>query len=282
MELKNEPDSSLEAYVLESRLDKASGPSALVIVKKGSISIGDRIYAAKLPAKVKLLTDPLGGRIQTASGGTAVEILGFTSVPSVGALISSRITSQTIPHCSPAPTSSPASAASQLAIVLKADVAGTLEALRHSLSDDVVIIHAGIGPVLDNDIFLAQNARAQIFAFNVPVSRPIKNLANHEGVSIFTSKIIYEIIDEIQAKVLRLLEPTIDETILGQATIIAEFLINKIRIAGIRVSKGEIKPGVAIHLQRQGQIIKYTHIDSLHHGKEAVDQAKAGQDYGSI
>ncbi len=165
-------------------------------------------------------------------------------------------------------------------MVIKADVQGTLEAILGCLSEDVRVIHSGVGPVTDNDVFLAQSSGAKIYCFNNSAPRFIKNLADNSRVEIMETKIIYEIIEDIQSRVLKMLEPTIDETILGEGTIIAEFKIDKLRIAGIKVTKGEITKGDSIHLKRQNDIIKDTKVEGIHQGKLTVDKAKLGSESG--
>ena len=274
MELKDESSSPLEAVVIESLLDKSRGPVATLIVKKGIIKLGDQIFAENISGKVKAMS------VNPATPSSPVEILGFESVPPVGAKVSS-ITSPTqeklvISRLNQTRTDG----IPRLPIVVKADVQGTLEALLSSLSDDVFLVSSGVGTVTDNDVFLATSAKAQIFAYNVPVPRFIRNLADNEKVPIFESKIIYEIIEDIQTQVLRLLDPTIEETILGEAKIIAEFKIEKIRIAGIDVTKGEISSGDRIHLKRDDEIIKDTKAEGIHQAKLIVDKAKTGNQYG--
>lgn len=280
MELKNEPDSPLEAFVIESRLDKSRGPVASVIVKKGTLRLGDTVYAQSIPCKVKALIGSDGQSLQEAGPSTPVEILGFDSTPAVGCIIT-PIKQEKITIVKPdvQPGFVPA-AADSLPIVIKADVEGTLEALKNSFSDDVQIIYAGVGAVTDHDIFVAQAAKAQIFAFNVPVPRFIKNLADDQKVTIVESKIIYELIENIQSQVLKMLDPTIEETILGEGRIIAEFKIEKVRIAGIQITKGEIAKGDLIHLKRDDKIIKDTKIEGIRQGKAAVDRIKASLDCG--
>jgi translation initiation factor IF-2 len=283
MELKDESSTPLTAFVYESRLDKSCGPVASVIVKTGRLSVGDTVFAGNIATKIKSLTDSTGQKVTSASPSDPVEILGFESVPAVGSIISSEKI-ETAPTSSPmtkptqpqdTPTSTP-----KLKIVLKADVGGTLEALKASLSDDVVILSQGVGTVTDNDVFLATPSHAQIFAFNVSVPRFIKNLADSEKVPIFESKIIYEIIENIQAQVLKLLDPTIEETTLGEAKISAEFKINKVRIAGLGVTKGQITKGDRVHLLRDSKIIKDTRVDGIRQGKNVVDQVKMGVECG--
>ena len=280
MELKNEPAAALEAFVVESKLDKSRGPVASVIIKKGTLKLGDTVYAQDIPCKVKALISSDGQSLQDAGPSTPVEILGFESTPAVGCIITPvRQGKITVVKPDVQPGFVPASP-DRLPIVIKADVEGTLEALKNSFSDDVQVIYAGVGAVTDHDIFVAQAAKAQIFAFNVPVPRFIKNLADDQKVLIIESKIIYELIENIQSQVLKMLDPTIEETILGEGKIIAEFKIEKVRIAGVQITKGEISKGDAIHLKRDEKIIKDTKIEGIRQGKTIVDKIKSGLDCG--
>ncbi len=279
MELKDESEAPLEAVVIESKLDKARGPVASVIIKKGTLKLGDQFFVETTPGKVKALLDSDGKNIREASPSMPVEILGFETVPMVGAIISSTphelLLEKTISHKVALDPDVP-----HLNVVIKADVEGTLEALKNSLSDDVNLIYTGVGPVNDNDIIAAKTAHAELFAFNVPVSKTIKNLADNEKVHIFESKIIYEIIEDIQAQVLKMLDPTIEDTILGEGNIIAEFKIEKVRIAGIKVTKGELTKNDTIHLLRDGKIIKNTQIEGIRQAKDIVEKVKVGHDCG--
>lgn len=281
MELKSNPDGQLEAIVIESKFDKNRGPLASVIVKNGTLHRGDQVFINDQNSKVKALLDSSGKNLSQAIPGTPVEILGFTTTPPVGSLITDHPTksAQVIENLQSSSVPDTASTP-RLPIVLKADVQGTLEALRGSFTSDVELISAGVGPVTDNDVFLADSAHAQIFAFNVPVPKFIRNLANNQKVPVFESKIIYEIIENIQSQVLKLMDPTIEETILGEAKIIAEFVIDKLRIAGIKTSKGELSKGDNIHLKRGEEIIKNTKVDSIKQGKNQEEKAKSGNEYG--
>lgn len=281
MELKNEPDLPLEAFVVESRLDKSRGPVASVIIKKGTLKLGDTVYARDIPGKVKALINSDGDNVKMALPGTPVEVLGFEKTPSIGCLVI-PVKQEKVTEVKPdvQPGFVPAVDISRLPIVIKADVAGTLEALKNSFSDDIQVIYAGVGAVTDHDIFVAQAAKAQIFAFNVPVARFIKNLADDQKVAIVESKIIYELIENIQSQVLKMLDPTIEETILGEGMIIAEFKIEKVRIAGVQITKGELAKGDPIHLKRDEKIIKDTKIEGIRQGKTTVDKIKSGTDCG--
>ncbi len=281
MELKNEPNAPLEAAIIESRLDKSRGPVASVIVKKGTINLGDIVYAGDITCKVKALVDSNGQNLKSAYPSQPVEILGFEKTPPVGSLVTSikQLSLESIPaHQSSISPLNPDLI--QLPVVVKADVEGTLEALLDSFSDDVRVIYAGVGPVTDNDVFLAEASKAQIYAFNVSVPKFIKNLADNAKVSIVESKIIYEIIENIQSQVLKLMDPTIEETIIGEGKIIAEFKIDKVRIAGIRVYKGEISKNDPVHLKRDDKIIKDTKVEGIRQGKNIIDKSKSGSEYG--
>jgi translation initiation factor IF-2 len=282
MELTDGATSPLSAFIYESRLDKSCGPIASVIVKTGKMTVGDTIYAGNIVCRIKAMTGTDGQKINIALPGDPLEILGFEEVPSVGSIISSQKTESTpllskVENQTISPTISDTP---KLKIVLKADVEGTLEALKASLSDDVIILSQGIGAVTDNDVFLASPSRAQIFAFNVSVPRFIKNLADNEKVPIFESKIIYEIIENIQSQVLKLLDPTIEETTLGEAKITAEFKIDKVRIAGLEITKGRLAKGDQVHLSRDGKIIKDTKIEGIRQGKNVVEEIKMGNECG--
>lgn len=284
MELKSEPDAPIEAFIIESKMDKRRGSVASAIIKKGTLKVGDSVYIDNINTKIKAMVAFNGENISEAGPSTPVEILGFEKIPSVGSIITKEKVEisqpepkiiKNINQQNPLEEETP-----KLAIIIKADVEGTLEALLNSFSDDVVIVSSGVGAVTDNDIFLAETTHAQIFAFNVNTPKFILRLAENKKVRIFESRIIYEIIDDIQAQVLKLLEPTIDENILGEGEIIAEFKIEKVRIAGVKCVKGEINKSDLIHLKRDGKIIKDTKVEGIRQEKNTIEKIKSGSDCG--
>lgn len=278
MELKSEPQSPLQAFIIESKLDKSRGPVASLIVQKGTISTGDVVYADDVLCKVKALVDDKGQSIKSAGPSTPVEVLGFELVPCVGSLVTKEIHAPVASVCKPKYEYDEENP--KLKIILKADVEGTLQALKRSFSNDVYILSEGIGAITDTDVFMADTGKAQIFSFGVNTPKQILKLAQTNQVKIFESKIIYEIIDNIQAQVLKMLEPTIDENILGEGFVKAEFKIDKVRIAGIQCTKGEISKGDLIHLKRDNKIIKDTKVDSIHQSKSIIEKIKSGSDCG--
>jgi translation initiation factor IF-2 len=282
LDLKADPDADPQGVVIESFLDSSSGPLATIILKNGSLKVGQEIYIASHKARIKALRDETGRNIKLALPSQPVQVLGFSSLPPVGEKISLHP-----PSISDAPgkTSSlplPKEEEKRIPVLIKADTQGTLEALTQSLSNNVEILSASIGDLTENDLLLAQTAQAQIFIFRAKVPPAVKKLAHHESIKLFCSDTIYEILEELEKQVLKMLEPTIDEEITGQALIIAEFIINKDRIAGCRVEKGVLKKGDKVHLKRGENLIKNTTIDSLRQGKEDITQVKAGNECGLL
>ena len=276
LELKSEDNEALLCSVIESKMDKNRGPVATAIVNKGILKLGDTIYANDVLCKVKALIDYNGKNIEKAGPSTPVEILGFEKVPCVGSVI-------TITKSEPLAVDeikADLSDTPKLKIILKADTQGTLEALKGCLTSDVVVVSQGIGAISDNDIFMASAGKAPIYAFNVKTPPFIKKLAENEKVKLIESRIIYEIIDDIQDKILHLLEPEIDETIVGEAEIIAEFKIDKVRIAGIKVTKGEINKGDLVHLKRDDGTQKNTKVEGIHQAKNIIEKVKMGNECG--
>ncbi len=279
LELKADSEGCFEAVIIESRLDKNRGPVASLIISNGTLKIGDIVYSEDILCKVKALIDCNGQQLKEAGPSVPVEVLGFERVPSVSSLVTSNKT-----ECSEKKEHKVLLESTEenpkLKVILKADVKGTLEALENSFNDDVIIISSSIGAVSDNDVFMAEAAKAQIFAFNVSTPKHITQIAESAKVRIFESRIIYQIIEDIQNQVLKLLEPTIDETVLGEGLIKAEFKIDKVRISGVQCTKGEIGKGELIHLKRDGKIIKDTKVEGIRQGKNIVEKLKSGTDCG--
>lgn len=278
MELESEPKAPLQAFIIESKLDKSRGPVASLIIQKGTLNLGDIVYADNVLCKVKAIVNDKGINIKSAGPSTPVEVLGFELVPCVGSTVTPEKHEPTTIECKVRyeyDENNP-----KLKVILKADVEGTLQALKHSFSDDVYVLSEGVGAVTDTDVFMADTGKAQIFAFNVNTPKQILKLAETNQVKVFQSKIIYEIIENVQAQVLKMLEPTIDETVLGEGLIKAEFKIDKVRIAGTQCTKGEISKGDLIHLKRDGKIIKDTKVEGIHQGKNIIEKIKSGTDCG--
>jgi len=157
-----------------------------------------------------------------------------------------------------------------------------LEAILGSLSQEIKVVFSGVGNINESDVLLAKTSEAQIIGFNVKTSGTVEKLAETEGVEIKTYNIIYELLEDLEKKVLKLLEPTIDEEILGQAKIIAEFIVKNQRVAGCKVEEGEIERKSPLHLKREGKIIADCRAVSMKIGKEDVERVKKGEEFGVI
>ncbi|MFH0942790.1 MAG: translation initiation factor IF-2 [Candidatus Beckwithbacteria bacterium] len=266
--LPNEPTAPLEAVVIESSLDKQRGPVATVIVKKGTLKLGDELNLGGAVGKIKALCNETGAQLTQVLPGCPAQILGFKTVPSVGAT-----------NVSAAPVDlDPLS--KTLKVILKADVAGTLEAISQNLSSEVTLVATGLGEVGEADVALAQSTGAKIIAFRVKTTASAQKLAEIEKIFIKNYSLIHELLDDLQTQILKLLEPTIDEEILGTAKIIAQFTAKGDKIAGCLVNSGKLTSGDLVHLIRNKAQFAQGKIKSIHQGKDTVDKAKRGEEYG--
>lgn len=275
-ELTASPEGELKGVVIEAKLDRQRGCLATVLVKNGKLSKGDRIYAEKIPAKVKALTDWQGKTIEEALPGDPVEILGFKEVPPIGAAVGRK------PQEKKRVEISEKEEEGALKIILKADVGGSIEAIKANLPPKVEIVHSGVGPVTEGDVFLAQSTNAEIFSFNVKLMTASKKLAKQSQVEVFQTKIIYELLEEIERRLEEEKDPLENKIVLGQAKILAEFKIGDKKIAGGEVTKGEIYRGQKIFLKRNKQIVGRSVLASLRHGKEDIKKAEKGQEFGAV
>jgi len=282
-EVKSDPQGELEAVVIESKLDPKKGPLATVLIRNGSLKVGEEIKTEETGGKIRAMIDDKGKNVEIVYPGEAVEILGFSKVPLVGSKIVRGSLEEKLPSPSkPKTFEKEGEEEKKIKIILKADTKGTLEAILGSLPGEVKVIFSEVGNINESDVLLATSSEAQIVGFNVKTSGAVEKLAKSEGVEIKTSKIIYELLEDLEKKVLKLLEPTIDEEVLGQAKIIAEFIVKNQRIAGCKVEEGEIDKKLPLHLKREGKIIADCQIISLKIGKEDVDKVKKGEEFGVL
>ena len=281
---------SLEAVVIESRLDKNLGTSATVLVKKGVLNSKDSVYLFNEKIKLRTLKDDLGRPVAQALPGMPVEISGFKSLPVVGDVLTQS------PE-EPARTESIQPAESKpepldefeeekkpvnIPVIIKADVQGSLEAIKSNLSEEVIIVGEGIGQVNESDVLLASTTGARIIAFGVSVSPSVKQMAENEKVKIKSYRVIYDLLEEMEKLILKLLEPTIDEKELGKAEVLALFEIKGDRIAGCKVVSGEISRSDNFHLIREGKTIADVKLRSLKQAKEDVSKVKSPHECGLV
>lgn len=261
--------SSLEATVLESRLDTAMGPMVTVVIKTGTVSLGQPVFLGiDQIGKVKALNSTTNGqRIESAGPSTPVEILGLSQIPPVGITISNvptKITPQ---------ITKPNANSGSINIILKADTLGSLEAISTCLPAEINVIFSATGDISESDVLSAQSAYCRIVGFGVKVPKSTAKLAESDKVNISTFNIIYDLLDYVA----KLNLPTQTEVITGEAQILAEFKMNNQAVAGCECTTGIIKKGDTVRIGD-----KPTRIKSLKTGKTDVDSVKSGTEFGAI
>jgi translation initiation factor IF-2 len=281
-ELKADPDAAFEGAVIESKKDVQRGAVATILVKQGTLKVGDVIFAGDAEAKVKALTDAFGKPVKNAPPSTPVEVLGWNDAPAVGAFVSTIKGAAAVVILKEQQTAEDA-AKPRLKLIVKSDVAGTLEAIENSIAgDEVIIIGKGVGDVNEADVLLAESTGALIVGFHVKASNSVKKLAESTKVKIKTYSIIYDLIEDLQKQILKLIEPSIDEQELGVADVIAVFDMKGERIAGCRIKSGEITRGKMYHLKRGDKIVADPKLKSMKTGKNDIEIAKAGTECGIV
>ncbi|KKU87131.1 MAG: Translation initiation factor IF-2 [Candidatus Beckwithbacteria bacterium GW2011_GWC2_47_9] len=274
--LTADPKAELKAVVIESTLDPKRGPAATVIVKTGSLKVGQDVFTPETSGRVRNLLDWLHQPLTQALPGDPAQILGFKLVPEVGSVVSDQPIS-ILPVVKQVKI---VSSEKKLKLLIKADVAGTLEAIVNNLGDAVELVSQGIGNINESDVLLAQSTGARILAFRVKVSSQAESLAEKEAVLVKSYQLIHELLDDIQDQALKLLEPTIDEQVLGEASILQAFTVKSSQIAGCQVNSGKLSVGDMVHLFREDRLLGNSRIKSIYQGKDSVDKAKRGEQYG--
>lgn len=283
-EIKGDPRAKLKAVVIESKLDKRRGPLATVLIRNGGLQTGDQIEVDGAFAKIKAIFDENGQSVNMVGPSKPAEILGFKTVPPIGSRVKQVEEIITSPTEKPKPEVAKKEEAEEnrLRLIIKADVNGTLEAILAGLPKEVEIIDSGVGEVNESDVLLAETTGAEIIAFNVKTPTRVKKLATTEKVKISDYQVIYKLFEEVEEKIKKLMEPFAGEEILGRAEILKEFEIDKKRVAGCRVTEGEIKKRDKLHLQRGKEVVGDCRIKSMKTGKEKIEGAKAGEEFGAI
>ena len=276
----------LEAVVIESKVDPRRGNVATVIVRNGTLHVSDTVYIEGNKTKIRALMRENGVQIESAPPGTPVAVLGWEKIPSVGMPISSQI--QTIVASeevkfAPKPFSlPPLETIKKLKIILKADVAGSLEAIMVNLKEGIDMVASGTGEISESDVLLAKSTGAIIVGFNLKVPAGVVKLATHEKVRIKTYTIIYELLTEIGEVVELLNTPQAQEDILGKATILAEFKADKDKVAGCKITEGRIVRGDLVRIIQKENEIGKVKVKSLRHGKDDISKAEQGLECGVV
>ncbi|PIY79166.1 MAG: translation initiation factor IF-2 [Candidatus Pacebacteria bacterium CG_4_10_14_0_8_um_filter_43_12] len=296
---KADPEAALEAVVIESFKDPRRGSVASVIVQQGTLKPRQDVYTQTASGRIRMLTNEHGKALRGVTPGSPAEIIGFKDVPNIGEIVKDATAEyaakvEAAEEIKAEKTETPAAdqfadfdfsqvfeEKPKLKLIIRADVKGTLEAIVQTLDyDSVDLLFAGLGQVTDGDVDLAEPGSALIIAFNTQVPRNVKQLAKDHGVRIKQYDVIYTLIEDLQKQMLKLMDSTIDEIVIGEAEIMQIFEMRGEKIAGVKVKTGEMKRNDLLHLKRADEIIANPVIKSMMHGKEEIQSIKAKNEGG--
>ncbi|MGH2911960.1 MAG: translation initiation factor IF-2, partial [Solirubrobacteraceae bacterium] len=311
-ELKANRDAMASGTVIESKLDPGRGPVVSILIQRGTLEVGDALVAGAHFGRVRAMHDFTGARVKTAEPGEPVEVLGFDGVPEAGEFVravenerrarqlagerANRLKTEALARRSGRKVSledvfklAQEGTVKELSLVIKADVAGSLEAIEDEIAKlpqdevSVNIIHRGVGGINESDVMLASASAGLILAFNVRPVGDARQVAEREGVEIRSYSVIYRAIEELRAAMQGMLEPTEVETSLGQAEVRQLFRASRIGvIAGSHVSEGKVTRGARVRVVRDGTVIYDTTIASLRRFNEDAREVSAGYECGIV
>ena len=310
-ELKANPNRRARGIVIEAQLDKGKGSVATVLVQKGTLHVGDPIAAGSAYGKVRAMMDDKGRRVKEAGPSMPVEILGLNDVPNAGEIFVGcendkearsfaetfisqnrvRMLEETKSRMSLDDLFSQIQAGNlkELGIIVKADVQGSVEAVKQSLlklsNDEVVIkiIHGGVGAINESDVNLASASNAIIIGFNVRPDATAKEISEREGVDLRLYRVIYDAIEDVQAAMKGMLDPVFEEKVLGHAEVRQTFKASGVgTIAGSYVLDGTFERGCSVRVSRDGVVIFEGALASLKRFKDDVKEVRAGYECGLV
>ncbi len=310
-ELKANPDRRARGLVIEAKLDKGKGSVATILVQKGTLHVGDFIAAGACSGKVRAMIDDKGRKVKEAGPSTPVEILGLNDVPNAGEILvvtendkeakhfaatfvsenKNRLLEETKSKMSLDDLFSQIQAGNlkELPIIVKADVQGSVEAVKQSLvklsNDEVVVkvIHGGVGAINESDVSLASASNAIIIGFNVRPDATAKSIAEQEGVDLRLYRVIYQAIEDVEAAMKGMLDPVYEEKVIGHAEIRQIFKASGVgNIAGSYVTDGIFQRNCKVRISREGEQIYEGELASLKRFKDDVKEVKAGYECGLV
>ena len=310
-ELKANPNKKARGTIIEAKLDKGRGSVATVLVQDGTLNVGDPIVAGCAYGKIRAMMDDKGRRVKKAGPSTPVEILGLSEVPTAGdsfyvadnekqarQVAESVIAKSRTEMLKNTPqkvslddlfTQIQSGNMKELGVVVKADVQGSVEALRQSLeklSNDEVrvrIIHSGVGAITESDVMLASASNAIIIGFNVRPEPAAKVFADSEKVDIRLYRVIYNAIEDISAALNGMLDPVYEEKIIGHAEIRQLFKASGVgTIAGSYILDGKFQRGCQARIVRDGIVVYDGELESLRRGKDDVKEVNTGYECGIV
>ncbi len=311
-ELKANSKAEASGTVIESKLDPGRGPVVTVLIQRGTLRVSDALVAGAHFGRVRAMHDFMGTKLKRATPGQPVEVLGFDGVPEAGEIVrvvenerrarqlagerANRLKTEALARRSGRKMSledvfklAQEGAVKELSLVVKADVAGSLEAIEDEIAKlpqgevKVNIIHRGVGGINESDAMLAAASDGVILAFNVRPVGDARQVAEREGVEIRSYSVIYKAIEELRAAMQGMLEPAEVESTLGQAEVRQLFRASKIgTIAGSHVTEGKVTRGAKVRVVRDGTVIYDTTIASLRRFNEDVKEVSAGFECGIL
>ena len=311
LELRANPKRRARGLVIEAELDKGKGPVATVLVQKGTLRVGDAITAGAACGKVRAMMDDKGRRVKEAGPSTPVEILGFSDVPAAGDIVISPETEKEARTMAEAfvarsrekmledtkLTMSLDDLYSQiqsgnlkeLKLIIKADVQGSVEAVKQSLmklsNEEVAVrcIHGGVGAINESDVMLANASGAIIIGFNVRPDVQAKATAERDKVEVKLYRVIYDAIADVERAMKGMLDPIFEEKVIGHAEIRQIFKASGVgNIAGSYVLDGTFQRGCSVRIKREGKQIFEGPLASLKRFKDDVKEVKAGYECGLV
>ncbi len=311
-ELKANSDAEASGTVIESKLDPGRGPVVTVLIQRGTLRVGDALVAGAHFGRVRAMHDFIGNKVKRATPGEPVEMLGFDGVPEAGEIVrvvenerrarqlagerANRLKTEALARRSGRKVSledvfklAQDGTVKELSLVVKADVAGSLEAIEDEIAKlpqqevAVNIIHRGVGGINESDVMLAAASEGVVLAFNVRPVGDARQIAEREGVEIRSYAVIYRAIDELRAAMQGMLEPAEVETTLGQAEVRQLFRASKIGvIAGSFVTEGKVTRGAKARVVRDGTVIYDTTIESLRRFNDDAREVTSGFECGIV
>ncbi len=305
-ELTANPNLPAQGTIIEAQLDKGRGPVATVLVQKGTLRVGDTIIAGTAYGKVRAMVNERGENLKKAGPSTPVEVLGLSDVPLAGdilnatdekiarAIAEKRQAKRRIEEMQQSQKVSlddifrqiQDGKLKELNIVVKADVQGTIEALRQALEGirneevKVVVVHSGVGAINESDVMLASAANALIIGFNVRPDANARKTAETEKVDIETYRVIYDAINDVEAAIKGMLAPKFKEVVQGRVEVRQVISISKMLIAGCYVQEGKITRSSKVRLLRNGIVVHEGELESLRRFKDDVKEVAAGYECG--
>ena len=306
MELKANPNRKAYGVVIEAQLDKGRGAVCTVLVQKGSLRVGDTVLAGTAYGKVRAMTNERGEKVKIARPSMPVEILGFSEVPQAGEIINGmddnearaiaekRIAKQRVQELQATHKVTLDDIFNQiqqgelkdLNIIIKADVQGSVEALRQSLEGiknpevRIVIVHAAVGAINESDIMLASASNAIVMGFNVRPDANVRRAAENEKVDLRTYRVIYDAINDVESAMRVMLAPQFKEVVVGRAEVRQVISTPKAIVAGSYVTEGRITNDSEVRLIRDGIVVFEGKVDSLRRFKDEVKEVKTSFECG--